>query len=321
MLRIWPVLKDMVQGYINDGCLSKGASIAYYTVFSLAPLLIIATAIAGLVFGEEAVRGALDDQLQSILGSEAAQAVQEMIKGASEKTAGVFAAIVGIFTLFFTASGAFGELQASLNAIWKVPEDQQPTDTVSQFVKAKAASIGLVAATGFLLLVSLVVSAGVSAVSTWILGFLPAVNILLVVLNFLLSLAMITALFAAMYKVLPDRKMAWKDVWVGALFTAFLFVVGKTFIGWYLGSGAIGTSYGAASALVILLVWVYYSSQIFLMGAEFTRAYAGLVGSQQKNPVPAISEEYPVSPPSAFRGYATFFAGALLGFLLARRKP
>ena len=289
--RIWALIKDMAEGFVNDECLSRGAAIAYYTVFSVAPLLIIATAIAGFFFGDEAVSGALNDQLRGALGEQAAKGVQEMVRGASDTKTGTLATVFGAAVLLVTASAVFSELQGALNAIWKVdakPEDTADTGAVvSRLIKAKAASIGLVAATGFILLVSLAASAALSVVSNWIGGLLPGIETLLGIANFALSLCIIAGLFAAIYKVLPDRRMEWHDVLVGAFVTALLFVIGKSLIGWYLGSSAIGTTFGAASALAILLIWVYYSSQIFLIGAEFTRAWAGKEGSQQDAPVAA----------------------------------
>ncbi|MFT8244272.1 YihY/virulence factor BrkB family protein [Roseomonas sp. BN140053] len=298
--KAWALLKDTIEGYIADECLSRGAAIAYYTIFSVAPLLIIATAIAGFFFGDEAVHGALDDQLRGMLGQEAAEGIQSMVKGASNQTSGTIATIVGVVTLLLTASGVFGELQASLNAVWKAdPDAAKPADadtvttTVSRLVKARAASMGLVAATGFLLLTSLLASAALSAVSDWIGGLMPGWEFLLALLNFAVSFGIITALFAMMYKVLPDRRMEWRDVLIGAVATAFLFVVGKSLIGWYLGSSNVATSYGAASAVLIVLLWVYYSSQIFLLGAEFTRAYAGQEGSHKHAPVPGDAQAAP----------------------------
>ena len=280
MGRWWAILKDAGAGFIEDNCLSRGASIAYYTVFSLAPLLVIAIAIAGFVFGEEAARGAVSEQIQGLVGREAAEAVENMIRGASETGRGTLATIIGVATLLVTASGTFSELQGALNAIWRTeapPSDSNSTmETVSRFVKAKAAAIGLVAATGFLLLVSLVASAAVSAFATWVGHLMPGLAFLAGAANILLSVALIAAPFAAIYKVLPDRNIAWRHVIVGALVTAVLFTIGKTLIGLYIGSGAIASSFGAAGSLAVLLLWVYYSAQIFLFGAEFTRARAGI---------------------------------------------
>ena len=274
----WTLLKDSVNGYIEDDALSRGAAIAYYTVFSIAPMLVIVIAIAGLVYGTEAAHGAITAQLQGMLGYDGAEAVQTMIASASNKNSGILATVLGIGTLLITASGVFGEMQTGLNVIWKVVPDPKAS-TVSRLIRARAASLGLVAALGFLLVVSLAVSASVAAAGHLLQHVLPDIELLLQLVNFVLSFAMITLLFAAIYKVLPDKSIEWYDVWIGALATAFLFTVGKTVIGLYIGSSQVASSYGAAGALVIVLLWVYYSAQIFLFGAEFTKAFAHRHGS------------------------------------------
>ena len=213
-----------------------------------------------------------------------------MVKGAGNKTSGTIATLVGVVTLLLTASGVFGELQSALNAIWRAAPP--PGDTVTRLMRAKLASLGLVAATGFLLLVSLLASAVLSAFVTWFRPLLPQMVLLLGAANFLLSFLMVAALFAAIYKILPDRALAWRDVGVGALVTAFLFTIGKSLIGWYVGSSSFATSYGAAGALMIVLLWVYYSAQVFLLGAEFTRAWAGLQGSPAA--AAALAEPVPI---------------------------
>ncbi|MBR0667553.1 YihY/virulence factor BrkB family protein [Roseomonas hellenica] len=286
--RIRTLAVDTVMGFIADECLSRAAAIAYYTLFSIAPLLVIATAIAGFAFGEDAVQGAVAGQLEGTVGRDAAVAVQEMVRGASDATEGGIAAAIGITMLLLAASGAFGELQSALNAIWKTTGPPAGTQ-ISRFLRAKAAAIGLVAATGFLLLVSLIVSAAIKALGSWIGGVLPETVVLLQWIAFFVPLAILTLLFGAIYKVLPDRDIAWRDVLVGAFATALLFSIGKTAIGLYLGSSSIGTSFGAAGALVVLLVWVNYSAVIFLLGAEFTRAWANMHGSCSDAPVPADS--------------------------------
>jgi len=273
--RIWAVLRSTVEGFIADEALTRGAAIAYYTAFSLAPLLVIATAIAGAVFGEEAARGAVAAQLRGLLGAQAAEGVQGMIRGAADTGPGTLAALLGIGTLLLTASGVFGELQSALNAIWKTEAQE---GTVSRLLRAKAASIGLVAATGFLLLVSLIVSAALSALGTWLGGAVPGARLVVQALNFAVSFCMTAALFAAIYKVLPDRALRWRDVAVGAVVTALLFTIGKSLIGFYIGRTAIASTFGAAGALAVVLLWVFYSSQIFLLGAEFTRAWTTLKG-------------------------------------------
>lgn len=275
--RTWAMLRETVAGYIEDEALSRGAAIAYYTIFSIAPVLVICIAIAGLVFGQEAAQGAMVGQLRGIMGDQAAEAVQAMIASAGNKSSGIWATVIGLVTLLITATGVFGEMQASLNLIWKA---QAPTG-VSGMLKARAASLGLVATLGFLLLVSLVVSAALTALGSTMNRIVPGVETMLHVVNFVISFLMVSALFAAIYKILPDRQLRWKDVAVGAVATAFLFTVGKTLIGLYIGSSSVASSYGAAGALVIVLLWIYYSSQIFLLGAEFTKVWASHHGSAE----------------------------------------
>lgn len=288
LTRAWVLIKDTVEGYIEDGAMSRGAAIAYYTVFSIAPLLLIATAIAGLAFGEQAVEGAVADQLEGMLGRQGAEAVQAMIEGAANPTSGTVATVISVVTLLLTASGVFGELQTALNEIWKAPAPQ--VGTITRLVMARAAAIGLVAATGFLLLVSLVVSAGLAAVATWVGGLMPGMTQVLNLVNFAVSFLMVTLLFGAIYKILPDRQLRWRDVAVGSAVTAMLFTLGKTLIGWYIGGTGLASTYGAAGALMVVLVWVFYSSQIFLLGAEFTKAWAGLKGSPEAHAAGARSE-------------------------------
>ena len=289
---IWQVLKETVSDFIDDDALSKGAAIAFYTILSLGPVLVICIAIAGLAFGQEAAQGAMVGQLKGLMGEEAAKAIQTMIASASDRKSGIWATVLGLVTLLITASGVFGEMQSALNAIWKA----QPKGGLSAMVRARAASLGLVATMGFLLLVSLVVAAGLSALGKMLDAIVPGFDVLLQVVNFAISFAMVSALFAAIYKILPDRRLEWRDMVVGALGTAFLFTVGKTLIGFYLGSSSVASSYGAAGALVIVLLWIYYSSQIFLLGAEFTKVWASHHGSKeafaarQEGPVPTPVE-------------------------------
>ena len=201
---------------------------------------------------------------------------------AASKSSGIVATIIGIITLVITASGVFGEMQTALNAIWKA---KPKGTTVSQLIRARAASLGLVAALGFLLMVSLVVSTALTAFGNYLDSVLPFGKVILTVLNVVVSLMLISFLFAAIYKVLPDRSLEWGDVVVGAVVTAVLFTVGKSLISWYIGSSAVASSFGAAGALIVLLLWVYYSAQIFLLGAEFTKVYANRHGSKQGDPV------------------------------------
>ena len=268
---MWKVIKATVFSFIEDEALSRGAAIAFYTVTSLAPVLLIVVAIAGFAFGQEAAQDAITTQLTGLMGPQTADVLQSAIAGAADRSSGILATAIGLVTLLVTASGVFGEMQTALNKIW----DAEPrTSNVSRLIWARATSLGLVAALGFLLLVSLVVSAVLTAFGNYLNSILPFGEFILSSLNFIVSLALISALFAAIYKVLPDRAIAWRDVVTGAIVTALLFTLGKSLIGWYLGSSAVGSSYGAAGGLIILLLWVYYSAQLFLLGAEFTKAYA-----------------------------------------------
>ena len=284
---------ETVYGFVEDGALSRGAAIAYYTIVSIGPVLLICIAIAGLFFGEEAAQGAIVDQLRGLMGDQAAELIQTTIVSASNRRSGILATIIGIVALIITASGVFGEMQVALNAIWKA---EPPKAVLTGILKARMASLGLVATLGFLLLVSLVVSAVIHAVSDYVNGFLPWAATILTALNFTVSLAMISALFAAIYKILPDRQLGWRDVGVGAVVTALLFTIGKTLIGLYIGSSSMASSYGAAGALVIVLVWIYYSSQIFLLGAEFTKVWASHHGSAEAFAAKAAAAGEPPRP-------------------------
>jgi membrane protein len=278
----WKMLKDTVLAFIEDEALSRGAAIAFYTVTSIAPVLLIVIAIAGLAFGREAAQNAILAQLSGLMGQQTAEVLQTAVASASNKTSGVVATVIGLVTLIATASGVFGEMQSALNAIWKA---KPKGTTVSRLIRARAASLGLVAALGFLLMVSLVVSAGLTAFGDYLNALLPFGKLIVSALNTVISLALISVLFAAIYKILPDRQLEWRDVIVGAAATAILFTIGKSLIGWYIGSSAVASSFGAAGALIVLLLWVYYSVQIFLLGAEFTKVYANRHGSKRERPV------------------------------------
>jgi membrane protein len=277
----WRMLKDTVLAFIDDEALSRGAAIAFYTVTSIAPVLLIVIAIAGLAFGRDAAQNAITEQLSGLMGQQTAEVLQTAVASAANKSSGVVATIIGIITLMVTASGVFGEMQTALNVIWKA---KPKGTTVSPLIRARAASLGLVAALGFLLMVSLVVSTMLTAFGNYLDSVLPFGKVILNVLNVVVSLVLISFLFAAIYKVLPDRDLEWGDVVVGAIVTAVLFTIGKWLISWYIGSSAVASSFGAAGALIVLLLWVYYSAQIFLLGAEFTKVYANTHGSKQGAP-------------------------------------
>jgi membrane protein len=275
--RLWTVLKAAFAGWWNDNIPRMGAALAYYTLFSLAPILIVAIAVAGLAFGPEAVRGEIVGQVQGLVGREGAQAVQAMLEGAAKPSSSVPATIIGVITFFLGATGAFLELQTALDAIWRVKAKSRGS-FLKDLLMQRFISFGLVLGFGFLLLTSLVVSAALAALHTYMGNAFPGVTALWEALNAIVSLIVITLLFAMIYKVLPDVKLAWTDVWVGALVTAGLFTIGKFLIGLYIGTSAFASTYGAAGSVIVILLWVYYTSQIVLLGAEFTRAYVEHLG-------------------------------------------
>src|ERR1700716_4202 len=279
---MWKLAKSTVLAFIEDEALSRGAAIAFYTVTSIAPILLIVVAVAGLVFGREAAQGAITAQLGGLMGQQTAEFLQSAVASAGEKSAGILATIIGIVTLIATASGVFGEMQSALNAIWKAKPEGT---TTSRVIRARAASLGLVAALGFLLIVSLVVSAGLTAFGNYLDSVLPFGKVILSALNTAVSVALISVLFAAIYKVLPDRHLEWRDVIVGAVVTAILFTIGKSLIGWYIGSSGGASSYGAAGGPIVPLFWGSFFGGIFLLGAEFTKVYANRHGSKQDAPV------------------------------------
>ena len=288
IFKLWPLLKDAVLGFINDEALSRGAAMAFFAVTSLAPIVLIIVAIAGLVFGREAAQHALAGQLNTIMGQQSADFIQSATANAANQTSGTWAAVVGLVTLLLTASGVFGEMQSALNVIWKA--EPKPV-SVGALVRARAISLGLVAALGFLLIASLAISAALSAFGQFLNAHLPFADLILLIINELIALTLVALLFSAIYKVLPDRRLSWRDVGVGAIVTALLFTAGKSLIGWYLGSSAVASSYGAASALLVTLLWVYYSSLIFLFGAEITRTYSIRHGTHRRDAAELSAED------------------------------
>lgn len=279
-----------------------GASLAYYTLFSIAPVLIIAIAIAGFVFGAEAVRGEIATQLEGVVGADGAAVVQDLVQSASKPGRGVIALTVGSITFLLAATGVFLELQYALNTIFRVK--QKPGSNVSAFVKARLRSFGLVISIGFVLLVSLGVSAGLSAMSKILGDASGSQATFFQLLNVTVSLAVITMLFAVIYRFLPDVKLLWRDVWVGSAMTSLLFTFGKQLLALYLGRSSTASSYGAAGSVIIVLLWVYYSAQIILFGAELTRVYTERVHGTPPTeafavPDPTARPEAPPAPPAA----------------------
>ena len=270
----WPATK----AWWDDDAIRLGASLAYYTLFALAPILLVATAVAGLVFGAEAARGQIVGQLDQLVGPDGARAVQSLLEGASHRRAGMLASVLGAITFTVAAMGAFLELQAALNTIWRVKPN--PRANVRGFVLDRLRSFGLVVAIGFLLMVSLAVTASLTALHAWLAQRSPSIPVAWGGANVFASVVVTTALFALLYRFLPDVRLRWRDVTTGAFVTAILFTIGQQLIGLYLGQTSVSSSYGAAGSVMILLLWVYYSCQILLFGAEFTRVYAERRGAK-----------------------------------------
>jgi membrane protein len=276
--RLFRLLKASFQEWQNDKASRLAAALAYYTVFSLSPLLILAIAIAGAIFGEQAARGEIVGQIQGLLGQEGAQAVQTAIENANQPNVSSIASIISIIVLLFGASGVFVQLQDALNTIWNVKVN--PEAGFGNLIRKRLLSFSMILVIGFLLLVSLIISAALSGISHYLNDMIPGLDLLWQLLNIVISFVVITLLFAFIYKYLPDVEIQWRDVWIGAAITALLFTLGKWILGVYLGQSSFGSTYGAAGSLVVLLAWVYYSAQILFFGAEFTQVYARRYGSQ-----------------------------------------
>ena len=267
------------KAWVDDYAPSMGAAISYYTVFSLAPLLVIVIAMAGAVFGREAVQGLIVTELGGLIGEDGAKLVQGIVASASDTSKGLVAGLISLFVLIVGATTVFAELQSALDRIWHVPEAQKPQG-VWAILQARLLSFGLILGLVFLLMVSLAVSAGIAALSAWAGDYLPGWAATLYVINLVVTLGISTLLFAMIFKLMPTARIAWRDVWVGAFVTALLFEVGKLLIGLYIGKSGITEPFAAAGSLVVLLAWVYYAAQIFLLGAEFTKVYADEHGSR-----------------------------------------
>ncbi|MBF2029611.1 MAG: YihY/virulence factor BrkB family protein [Oscillatoriales cyanobacterium C42_A2020_001] len=284
ILSIWKLLKETFSEWQADKVPVWAAALAYYTAFSLAPLLVIAIAIASAVFGEEAARGEVVGQIQGLVGKPGAEAIQAMLQNTQKPgSGGIVATAVGIGALLLGASGVFGQLQEALNAIWGV--QPKPGRGMRFFIQNRFVSFAMVLVIGFLLLVSLLLSAGLAAFGAFLGYLFPDLAIAGQILNFLISFGVMVLLFGLIYKVLPDVKIPWKYLWIGAIVTALLFNIGKFLIGLYLGSGSVSSTYSAAASLGIILLWVFYSAQILLFGAEFTKVYARKHGMHRIKPV------------------------------------
>lgn len=272
------VARETIAGWSADKVPRLGAALAYYAALSIAPLLLIVIGVAGLALGNEAAQGQIVGQIRGLIGLDGAKAIEDVLAHSRQPAGGVTAAIVGTVTLLVGASGVFGQLQDALNTIWHV--DAKPSGSWMTVLKDRFVSLTMVFGVGFLLLVSLVISAALAAAGAWLQSIGPGLEAFGHLIDFALSITVASALFAMIFKYLPDAPIRWSDVRVGAVATALLFVVGKTAIGLYLGHASVGSTYGAAGSFVVLLVWVYYSTQILLLGAEFTRAWAAQTDSR-----------------------------------------
>jgi len=275
------VFKAAAQHWVKDYAQSMGAALAFYTMFSIAPLLLIVIAVAGAVFGEEAARGEIFHQLDELLGAHGTSAVQGLLESAGKRADNVLAAAFGSALLFIGATSVFAELQDALDRIWRAPHRTPQSSGLRGLVRARLLSFGMILGIGFLLIVSLAFSAGLSALGRWwdplSRGWLSVAN----TVELGLSVVLLTVVFAMIYKTMPRARVDWRDVWVGAAVTSMLFIVGKLLIGLYIGKSGISTAFGAAASLIVVLLWVYYSAQIFLFGAEFTWAYSYKFGSRK----------------------------------------
>lgn len=299
---LWNFLKDIAMQWLEDGPFQLAAALSYYTLFSLAPILVIAIAVAGLFFGREAATNQIVHTLQSLVGQESAKAIQGMIQNASSKPkTGIISTVLGIGVLIFGAGGVVGQLQSSLNRIWGVTS--KPGRGIWSFMWERFVSLAMVLGVGFLLLVSLVITTILTHLTLYIGSLIGGAAIVAYLLDIVVSFGFVTILFAMIYQFLPDVRIQWKDVWIGAALTSFLFTVGKFLIGLYLGTSGVTSSFGAAGSLITVLLWVYYSALIFFFGAEFTQIYAsrygsGVVPAENAVPIASIPEsERRESPP------------------------
>jgi membrane protein len=284
------LVKNTAREWIEDKCPQLGAALAYFTVFSLAPLVLVLLAVFGLIFGSsDQARQKITEQLQYLIDPSGIKVIQDIAANASKPQAGIIATTIGIVLALFGASGVFGQLQDALNTIWGVKP--KPGGGITGFIRTRFLSFAMVGGVCFLLLVSLTVESLLRGLSDYLKNMLPGGHILALALFLLFDLAVMVLLFAMMFRYLPDAKIAWRDVWVGATLTTVLFVIGKFVLGLYLGSGAAGSAYGAASSLITLLLWIYYAAQILLFGAEFTQVYANTYGTQVEPQEHAIKVE------------------------------
>ena len=295
---LWRVVKTAGNAWVDDYAASMGAALSYYTVFSLAPMLLIVIAIAGLVFGTEAAQGQIFGELRGLFGDDAAKAIEDLLVSVNKTGEGVVATSVGVLVLLIGATSVFGELQDALDRIWRAPA-RPPSLGLWGLLRARLLSFGMIFGLAFLLMVSLVFGAVVTALGTWWGSVFGAWDTVAQAVNLVVGFALSTAVFAMIYKLMPRVRVDWRDVWLGSVVTALLFTAGKLLIGLYIGKSGVASAFGAAGSLVVVLVWVYYSAQVFLLGAEFTWAYAQAFGSMRTDIKPAAASRPPPLPGSA----------------------
>ena len=288
------VLKTAAVGWVRDYAQSMGAALAFYTVFSIAPLLLIVISVTGLAFGEEVARGEIYSQLDGMLGKPGALAVQDLIESAGKPAENMMAAVFGVVLLFIGATSVFAELQDTLDRIWRAPA-RTKTSGLWRLLRARLLSFGMILGIGFLLMVSLAFSAGLAALSKYWNPLFGGWATVTKMVEMTLAVVLSTVVFAMIYKTMPRVRIDWRDVWIGAIVTSLLFIAGKFLIGTYIGRTGISSRFGAAASLVVVLLWVYYSAQIFLFGAEFTWAYSHKFGSRKGQPLPVTATVLPVT--------------------------
>jgi membrane protein len=302
--KAWRVIKGTFSEFIDDNCIKLSASLSYYTIFALPPLLIVIIALCGLFFGKEAVRGEIFWQINSFVGNDAATQIQEIIKNVKLKNDNVLAATVGVITLLIGATGIFGEIQSSINFIWGLKA--KPNRGLAKFLKNRLMSFSMIGVMGFLLLVGLIINSLMDLLNKRLIAYFPNVTVyLFYVLNILLVFAIITALFTVIFRTLPDGRVSLRDTIIGAATTAVLFMLGKFAIGAYLGQSSLSTTYGAAGSIIVILLWVYYSAIILYLGAEFTKVYARLYGHRiiaNDYAVKIVKDIHEVEPKVVYKG-------------------
>jgi membrane protein len=331
----WPMLKQTISEWSDDKAPRLSAALAYYTIFSIAPILVIAIAIISLAFGKEAAQGQLYQQIQEFVGQQSAQTIQTMIAHNQNQKTGIISAALGFAALIFGASGVFAELHDSLNTVWEVTPKKEAG--FLKTVKARFLSFTMVLGIGFLLLVSLVLSAGLAAMGGALTSLFPGFEIIARAASLIVAFGVITLLFAMIFKILPDVEIRWQDVWFGAGVTSLLFVIGKFLIGLYLGKSGVSSSYGAAGSLVVILLWVYYSAMILLFGAELTQVYAKRFGSkivpsaeavpapgsklyEQGSPTNRLEQPPWKERPAIINSFSSLVLGIILGVVYSIRR-